>query len=164
MATITAGTGATINATTIEGQIWQLIHFIQNGERGNSESERFTGKKTDTFVMEGEFTIPGGLIYTPATGLFALAAAPYLSSLTFAPGSPLGTIKGATLAQYFIDAVSYAVAWQNNNSKNNNSLTNITLDFDYNTQLYSGTFKLPYNTALSANGSVVETAAEWLLT
>lgn len=49
MATITAGTGATINATTIEGQLWQLVHLINSAEKGLSP-QRISTTKSDDFI------------------------------------------------------------------------------------------------------------------
>lgn len=165
MATITPGTGSTINATTIEGQLWQLVHLYQNAERADTEStNRFESTKDDSFVMDGKFTIPGNLIWTPATGVFADVATPYLPNTTFNAGNPLGTIKSTTLSQYFIDVILYIITWQNNGSKNTQTLTNVTCTFNTNTRVYSGTFQLPYVTTIGAGGIISESATEWLLT
>lgn len=165
MAVITPGTGSTINATTIEGQLWQLIHLYQNAERIDAEqANRFESTKDDTFVMEGKFTIPGNLIWTPATGTFTDATIPYLPNTAFNAGNPLGTIKSTTLSQYFIDVVLYIITWQNNGSKNTQTLTNVTCSFNSNTRIYSGVFRLPYVTTIGANGIISESATEWLLT
>lgn len=165
MATITAGTASTINATTIEGQLWQLIHLYQNAERIDTESvNRFESLKDDSFVMDGKFTIPGNLIWTPATGVFTDVTIPYLPSTIFNGGTPLETIKSTTLSQYFIDVIMYIIAWQNNGSKNPQALTNITCAFNLNTRIYSGTFNLPYVTTIGTAGQIIESATEWLLT
>ncbi|MEG3842591.1 hypothetical protein [Microcoleus sp. herbarium14] len=165
MAVITPGTGSTINATTIEGQLWQLIHLYQNAERSSAESvSRFESTKDDTFVMKGSFSIPGSLVYASATGVFTDVAIPYLPATTFTAGSPLGTIKSTTLSQYFLDCIMYVIVWQNNGAKNTQALTNITCKFDLNTRVYTGTFSLPYVTTISTNGAITETATEWLLT
>ena len=163
MATVTAGTNATVNATTIEGQLWQLVHLINSAEKGLAV-QRFNVSKNDDFILEGNFTIPGQVVYTSSTGVFSDSASPYLSTLTFNPGSPTGTIKATTLSQYFIDVVSYIVHWQNQPAKNPNSLTNCTLSFDYNSLEYSGRIILPYSSSMGTNGSIIETATEWLIT
>lgn len=165
MATITPGTGSTINATTIEGQLWQLIHLYQNAERIDAAStNRIEFTKDDRFIMSGSFTIPGALIYVPATGVFTEVATPYLPNTLFTAGSPLGTIKATTLSQYFIDVIMYLVVWQNNGNKNTQGLKNITCKFDYNAAEFSGTFNLPYTTTIGAGGIISESAIEWLLT
>ena len=163
MATVTAGTGATINATTIEGQLWQLAHLINSAEKGLAV-QRFNISKNDDFILEGDFTIPGQVIYTSSTGIFSDSAIPYLSTLAFNPGSPTGTMKATILSQYFIDVVNYIIHWQNQPTKNPNNLTNCTLTFDYNSLEYAGKIILPYSSSMGANGSIVETATEWLTT
>lgn len=163
MATITAGTGATINATTIEGQLFQLLHLINNAERG-LEPQRFSITKTDDYILEADFKIPGKVTFTPATGVFAESAEPYLPALAFTPGSPAGTIKSATLSQYFIDVVLYVILWQNTTAKNPNTLRNVTMTFNYNSNEYAGNVVLPFSSVLGTNGSVTEQATEWLLT
>lgn len=165
MATITPGTDATINATTIEGQLWQLVHYIQSAELTETTStDRIQSSKDDSFVMTGNFTIPGSFAYSPITGNFSLSATPYMPAIPFTVGTIPGTIKGATLTQYFIDVISYIVAWQNNPLKNTQALSRITLAFNYNKQEYSGTFNLPFTSTIGVLGSVSEQATEWLLT
>jgi hypothetical protein len=165
MAVITPGTGSTINASTIEGQLWQLIHLYQNAERVDTESaNRFESTKDDSFIMTGAFSIPGNLVWIPATGTFVESAIPYLPATIFNAGNPLGTIKATTLSQYFIDCILYTIAWQNNGTKNTQALANIKCKFDMNTRTYSGTFSLPYITVVGAGGIISESATEWLLT
>ncbi|MEG4485265.1 hypothetical protein [Microcoleus sp. D2_18a_B4] len=163
MATITPGTGSTINATTIEGQLWQLVHLINSAEKGLT-TQRFNVTKSDEQVLEGDFTIPGAVTYDSSTGIFSASAAPYLPTLTFIIGSPPGTIKATFLSQYFIDTVNYIIYLQNQSAKNPNNLTNCTLSFDYNSLEYAGRIVLPYSVGMGTNGSIVETATEWLLT
>ena len=163
MAQVTAGTNETANATTIEGKLFQLVHLINSAEKGLAVQKlRIT--KSDDLILEGDFTIPGTVTYNNSTGIFSVAAAPYLSTLPFSSGEPVGTIKATTLAQYFIDVVSYIVHWQKQQSKNPNSFTNCTLTFDYNSLEYVGRIILPYTSALGQNGSIIETATEWLTT
>jgi hypothetical protein len=165
MATITPGTGSTINATTIEGQLWQLIHLYQNAERvDTSSTNRIESSKDDTFNMSGTFKLPGQLTFNSTSGIFTEAAIPYLPATPFLPGSPLGTIKATTLSQYFIDVIMYLITWQNNGLKNTQGLKNIACKFDYNTMEFSGTFNLPYVVTIGAGGITSESAVEWLLT
>lgn len=163
MAIVTAGASATINATTIEGQLFQLVHLINSAEKGLA-AQRFNISKNDDFILEGDFTIPGQVAYTPSTGIFSDSASPYLSTLTFSAGSPVGTIKATTLSQYFIDVVNYIIHWQNQPTQNPNNLTNCTLTFDYNSLEYAGRIVLPYSSTMGTNGSIIETATEWLTT
>lgn len=166
MAIITAGTGATITATTIEGQLFQLIHWINNAEAiAGGDANNFSLSKDDEYILTASFTLKGQFIYTPASGIYAESSIPYLPNATFNPGSPLGTgtIKGTTFAQYFIDAMSYALVWQNNLIKNPQKLTGVQMSFDFQTLTFAGSLSLPYVTTFSTAG-IVETATEWLLT
>jgi len=163
MATVTAGTNETVNATTIEGKLFQLTHLINSAEKGLAV-QRLNITKSDELILEGNFTIPGTVTYNASTGIFSDAAAPYLPTLTFSAGSPVGTIKATTLSQYFIDVISYIVHWQNQSAKNPNNLTNCTLSFDYNSLEYVGRIILPYSSTLGQSGSIVEVATEWLIT
>jgi hypothetical protein len=163
MAIVTPGTNETINATTIEGKLFQIVHLINSAEKG-LDTQKLNITKSDDLILEGDFTIPGAVTYTAATGLFSIAAAPYLPTIPFTPGSPTGTIKGAILSQYFVDVISYIVHWQNQPAKNPNSLTNCTLSFNYNSLEYVGRIILPYTSTLGVNGSIIETATEWLTT
>ncbi|MEG3936273.1 MULTISPECIES: hypothetical protein [unclassified Microcoleus] len=162
MATVTPGYNSTINATTIEGQLWQLVHLINSAEKGLT-AQKLNITKSDEQILEGDFTMPGTVTFEEYSGIFTDKAAPYLSTLTFEPGSG-GTIKGTTLSQYFIDVVQYIVYWQNQSAKNPNNLTNCTLKFDYNSLEYSGSITLPYTSVIGVNGTITETATEWLLT
>lgn len=164
MATITAGTGGTITSTTIEGQLFQLVHWINNAEQvAGGDNNKFSLNKDDAGIMTSSFTLSGQFLYTPASGTFAESAIPYLSTTVFNAGNPLGTIKGTTFAQYFVDCMSYAIVWQNNLTKNQNKLIGVQMNFDYQTLTFTGSLSLPYITILSANG-ITETASEWLLT
>lgn len=163
MAKVTPGTGETVNADTIEGKLFQLCHLINSAEKG-LDTQKLNITKTDDLILEGDFTIPGTLTHNASTGIFTIAAGTYLPTLSFSAGDPAGTIKGTSLSQYFIDVVSYIVHWQKQSSKNPNSLINCTLNFDYNSLEYVGRIILPYTSILGQNGTVVETATEWLIT
>jgi hypothetical protein len=163
VATVTAGTNETANATTIEGKLFQMVHLINSAEKGLA-AQKFNITKSDELILEGDFTIPGTVTYNTSTGIFSVAAAPYLPTLPFSAGSPVGTIKATILSQYFIDVISYIVHWQNQPSKNPNILTNCTLSFNYNSLEYVGRIILPYTSTLGQNGSIIETATEWLIT
>ncbi len=163
MATITPGTGGTINATTIEGQVWQLLHLIQNGER-STEEERFTFAKDDTFIMTGNWSLPATFTRDIVTGLFTDTAAPYQpGGIVFTPGTN-PTIKGLSLSQYFLDCIKYVMIWQNSGVKNPQTLKRFSLIFNADNLEYSGTFQIPYTAVLGAGGGISESATEWLIT
>ncbi|MEG4058552.1 MULTISPECIES: hypothetical protein [unclassified Microcoleus] len=165
MAVIVSGTDETFTGTKLEDKLWQAIHHIQNGEKLITDStERFNVSKDDTFNLTGDFTLPGALVWNESTATFKEEATPYLSSLAFTPGSPSGTFKATTLSQYFIDLIKYCIMKQNLQATTPAGLKNVTLEFDYNLLLFSGTFKLPYTVELSADGAIIERAVEWIVT
>jgi hypothetical protein len=106
MAIVTAGVKETANATTIEGKLFQMAHLINSAEKGLAV-QKLNVTKTDDLILEADFTMPGTVTYNTSMGTFSVAAAPYLPTLSFSAGSPVGTIKGTTLSQYFIDVISY---------------------------------------------------------
>jgi len=155
MATITPGTGATINASTIEGQLFQLLHFINNAEAiAGGDFNNFSLEKSEDGILTSAFSLSGQYLYIPATGTYTESATLYLASAIFLPGNPSGNIKGATLAQYFIDAISYALVWQKNVVKNPQKVTGVQMSFDFSTCTYSGNLSLPYATSLGTNGTI----------
>ena len=164
MATITAGTSATFTSPIAERQLFDAIHYWQNAERNSTEEERFTSNKDDTFRLTGTFKLPGKLTFNPTTGLFAVTAEPYLPTTTFSAGSPVGTIKGATFAQYFVDLCQYIILWQMTTGKNPNSQYNLNMTYNYSAATFNGEFNIPYTTAIQPGGGVLETATEWLTT
>ncbi|WP_341730868.1 hypothetical protein [Microcoleus sp. EPA2] len=165
MATVTPGTGSTINATTIEGQLFQLLHLINASEAAvGSGDNKFSLDKSEEGILTSTFTLPGQIVYTPATGVFVESPLPYLTTVTFSAGSPVGTIKSTTFSAYFIECCLYLLTWQRNGAKNPQKVTGITLDFDWTEATYSGSLSLPYATVLGNNGAISESATEWLLT
>lgn len=164
MATIIPGVEATINASTIEGQLFQLVHFINNAESvAGGDFNKFSLTKGEDGILTSDFALDGQLIYDNTIGKATENAVPYLASTIFTPGTTPGTIKGATLAQYFIDACLYMVVWQRNSIKNPQKITAATLKFDYSTATYTGNLSLPYSVTIG-NGGIVESAIEVFLT
>jgi hypothetical protein len=165
MAVITAGTAGTINATTIEGQLFQLVHWINSVEAlAGGDSNKFSLSKGDNGLLDSGFTLDGQLTYNSVTGIFTESPMPYLSSAIFLPGTILGTIKGASFSEYFINACLYALVWQRNIAKNTQRVIGVNLDFNYETSVFSGKLSLPYTSTIDTGGVISESAIEWLLT
>jgi hypothetical protein len=163
MADITPGSGGTFSATSIEKTLFQAIHFIQVAEKSATEEERFSASKDDTFRMKGSFTLPGKLNRDNVTGVFTVTAEPYLPAVQFSAGTG-GTIKGSTFSQFFVDVCQFIIFNQRIEAKNPNSQYNVSMIFDYSANKFSGEFDIPYTTSLSANGAIIETATDWLVT
>ena len=50
MATVTAGTNETANATTIEGKLFQVVHLINSAEKGLAV-QRLNITKSDDLIL-----------------------------------------------------------------------------------------------------------------
>lgn len=161
MAAITAPLGGTTNATTIEGQIWQLAHWADSAERLLTTESLFSLTK-DAFVGTCEFRLPSLLSFDNLTGVFALSAGVYVPA-TFTPGTG-GTIKATSFSQFFLDTVFYLVNWQAQLAKNPQGIKNVSLTLDPVSKEWNGTIKMPYISVIGEAGSVTETATEWLAT
>jgi hypothetical protein len=161
MAVITPPSGGTTNATTIEGQIWQLAHWADSAERLLTTASLFTLTK-DSFVGKCEFKLPSLLSFNASTGLFTMTADVY-SPGVFTPGTG-GTIKATTFAQFFLDTVLYMVNWQGQQVKNPQGIRYVALSLNPVSKEWTGTVDMPYISALGTSGGVIETATEWLAT
>lgn len=167
MAIITPGVGATISASTAEGQAFQLMQWWQMQEENLTinplQQEYFTGiKNTDTgnVFFEGTWKIP--VTFVPAA-LFTLVPGTLYSGLTFTPGTTPGTFTGATPTAYTLQVLLWLVNRESNSTYNPDGFFNTTAKYDANAGIYEGTFKLPYTTSLLPNGGTQDVARAYLL-
>jgi|AGSF01.1.fsa_nt_gi hypothetical protein len=163
MAIVTPGTGATITASTIEGQLFQLVHFINNAEAVSAIYNTFSLSKGEDGTMESAFSLTGTFSIALDGSSFLELPSPYLTTVPFTPGTTIGTIKGDILSEYFINACKYALVLQRNAAKNPQKITGIELTFDFTSATYAGKISLPYASSIGVNGSISEIATEWLL-
>jgi hypothetical protein len=163
MAIVTPGTGATITASTIEGQLFQLVHFINSAEAVSALYNTFSLSKGEDGTMESTFSLAGTFSIASDSSSFLELPSPYLTTVPFTPGATIGTIKGSILSEYFVNACKHALVLQRNAVKNPQKITGIELAFDFTSATYSGKLSLPYSTSISANGAISEIAIEWLL-
>ena len=167
MAIITAGVGATILATTAEGQAFQLLQWWQMQEENLTinplQQEYFTGtKNTDTNnkFFEGSWKIPA--TFTAVAPLILVPGILY-QGMVFTPGTTPGTFTGATPTAYALQVMLWLINRQSNSQFNPDKFQNITGNYDANAGLYEGTFKLPYTTSLLPNGGTQDVARAYLL-
>lgn len=167
MATITPGTGATIAATTAEGQAFQIFQWWQMQEENLQinplEQEYFVGNKnTDTGnkFFEGTWKIP--VTFVPGSSLI-LTAVDLYSLAPFTPGTPLGTFVGSTAAAYTLHLIFWLISRQKNSAYNPDQFDYISAKYDAKTGFCEGTFNLPYTTSLLANGATQDMARPYLL-
>ena len=167
MATIAPPTGGTIQATTIEGQLFQLIHWIEIHEKNSAEDTRFTFNKTENANLEGNFTLPALFIRNGGDRTFSLSAGTYPNApiVPFNGGSAPGFLPSTTtnFAQYFLWTFQYALCWQQNRTKNPENKDYLKMSLNLTELNWEGEFFLPYTYTLLAGGGIQETATEWLL-
>lgn len=167
MAIITPGVGATIAATTAEGQAFQLLQWWQMQEENLAINplgqEYFTGtKNTDTGnkFFEGAWKIPA--TFTALAPLTLIPGTLY-QGLTFTPGTTPGTFTGATPTAYTLQLLLWLVSRELNSQFNPDKFNNTTAKYDAVAGIYEGTFKLPYITSLLPNGGTQDVARVYLL-
>lgn len=163
MTTITAGGGATIAATTIEGQFIQLIEYFQTLEAdGGNTTNFFAGTyDSDTLIFTGNFQVPVkfsdplnlSFVGDPDTGNFP--------SGTFTPGTG-GTFTASSAINYFIQVVCRLMSLQNDLAKNPQRIQNVTATLNLNRNLLTGSFTVPYVKSATPTGISIS-AATYLL-
>ena len=164
MTAITAGQGATISASTAEGQVFQLIQWWQlqeiNGAINPLEQEFFTGSKnTDTNFFEGTWKLPIAFV---ADSPAQLSATQIYQNLIFNPGTG-GTIGGETAEKYTLELMLLIMNKQKDGDINRDKNIYITGDVNLNEGMVEGNFKIPFTTTLLANGGTQDVAREYLI-
>lgn len=162
MAIITTGVGATITASTIEGQLFQLVHFINTAETVSAIYNTFSLLKGENGIMESTFSLNGTFSIATDGNSFLELPSPYLATVTFSPGTG-GTIKGDTLSEYFVNCCKHALVLQRSAAKNPQKVMGVELSFDFTSATYAGKLSLPYASSIGVNGAISEIAIEWLL-
>lgn len=147
MATITPGTGATLTASTVEGQLWQWIMFMQRAEGNLSintlAENRITGSlDIDSGLFTGNWSLP--CTSTPELdGSRKIVANDYLTGLSFTPGNPVGSFVSPSWGNYGLELILHIIDLINLTSPTNRT-PNVTASYNANTRVYSGAFRLPF--------------------
>jgi hypothetical protein len=163
MANITAGSGATVGSTTLEGQFLQLIEYFQSLEASAGNTTNFFSGSydSDTLIFTGNFQVP--IKFSDPLNLNFVGdpdAANFPAGI-FTPGTN-GTFTAALAIDYFIQVVCRIIALQNDLSKNPQRLQNMTATANLNRYLLTGSFTVPYTKQTTPTGiSIV--AATYLL-
>lgn len=168
MATIQTGSGETFKTTTAEGRLIECICFIRQQEldtaKNPNEQNAVIGDfSIGTFEFSGTFNIPCTAQLT-TTGSISIVAAPYLSGVTFNPGSGTPSFKSSTVEGYLLEVVTYIQALEANTTKNPQGLNNVTGNYNSDTGIYSGTFAIPITLLIGSSGEASFAAQEYLLT
>jgi hypothetical protein len=164
MTIITAGNGATIAATTVEGQFLQLIEYFQTLEAsGGNTTNFFAGTyDSDTLIFTGNFQIP--VKFSDPLNLLSFVGDPDVGnfpSSTFTPGTG-GTFTATSAINYFIQVVCRLMSLQNDLAKNPQRIQNVTAVLNLNRNLLTGNFAVPYLKSATPTGISIS-AATYLL-
>ena len=160
---INAGNDATIGATTREGQFLQLIEYFRSLESSNSNTTNFLAGSydSDTLIFSGNFQIPVkfndplNLVFVGDTDVASFPSG------TFTRGTG-GTFTAPLAINYFAQVVSRLISLQNDLSKNPHKNENITAMLNFNRNLLTGNFSLPYTKQATSTGISIN-AATYLL-
>jgi len=163
MTSVIAGGGATIAATTLEGQFLQLIEYFQTLEAsGGNTTNFFAGTyDSDTLIFTGNFQVPvkfSDPLNLSFTGDPDVASFP---SGTFTPGTG-GTFTATLAINYFIQVVCRLMSLQNDLAKNPQKNQNVTATLNLNRNLLTGSFTVPYVKSTTPTGISIS-AASYLL-
>lgn len=160
MTNITVGSGATIAATTVEGQFLQLIEYFQSLEAtaGNTTNFFAGTYDSDTLIFTGNFQVP--IKFNDPLNLTFIGDpdAANFPSGTFTPGTN-GTFTAPLAINYFIQVVCRLMSLQNDLAKNPQKNQNVTATANLNRNLLSGSFTVPYTKQSTATGISISAAA-----
>jgi hypothetical protein len=159
MTAIIPGSGASISAATLEGQLLELAVFLKIAEQSpskNPNSRNFIGItfNLSTLIASITFSLPA----SPGVN----SATPYLQNTGFTPGSG-GTFLSANPEAYFMELVTALQINEANTAKNPALANNVSAVYDSDEQLFDGTATLPIEVSLQLDGSIKTIADEYLL-
>ncbi|GAA6621583.1 hypothetical protein [Scytonema sp. NUACC26] len=166
MTTIIPGNNGTLKTTTVEGQLLELMAFLQVKEVDTtvnpSGKDYIQGNfNFNTFAFNGTFNIPVTQTIG-SNGELTLVAKEYLVTSGFDPGSS-GTFKSTNPAQYLIEIITYIQTRENDPTKNLSGNSIVTASIDTDAMTYSGTVNnLPVLMTIDGNGNTVFSAKEYL--
>ena len=166
MAPVTPSEGGTFSGDTAEKIVFQALVWWglqeENKALNPNGEEYFTGSKntdTDNKFFEGTWKIPA--VFTPKP--LTITAGVIYQNLIFVPGTG-GTFTGPTAESYTLEVLLWLIRRQNDTSNYNpDKFEYITGQYDANSNMWEGNFKLPYQTILLSNGGTQDIARAYLL-
>jgi hypothetical protein len=166
MTAIIPGSGASISAATLEGQLLELAVFLKIAEQSpskNPNSRNFIGItfNLSTLIASITFSLPASPGVN-SSGQLLTTATPYLQNTGFTPGSG-GTFLSANPEAYFMELVTALQINEANTAKNPALANNVSAVYDSDEQLFDGTATLPIEVSLQLDGSIKTIADEYLL-
>lgn len=166
MASIQPGTGGTFKTSTVEGRLIEVVTFlrlqemdsVKNPDDRNSVIGDFSINSSE---FSGSYSLACSQAIT-AEGGISIVATPYLTGVTFAPGSGSPTFKSTTVEAYLLEVITYIQFLESVTSKNPQGLNQVTGTYNADTGVYSGTFAIPCSVAIGSNGDCNFSAQEYL--
>lgn len=166
MTVITAGSNSTLKTGTVEGQLLELLTFLQLKETDTvvnpSGRDYIQGSYNfNTLTFNGTFNIPVTQTISNS-GELTLVAKEYLVNSGFEPGSG-GTFKSTNPAQYLIEVLTFIQSKESDPTKNLSGNEIITASIDTDALTYAGSINaLPVTMTIDSTGNTVFTAKEYL--
>jgi len=167
MATITPGTGATIQASKAESQLFHALMLLQEVEANatynpNRTDAVQTSFNDNTQTFTARFEIPCELRLVD--GISGFSGKNYLPNYTaFTAGSSSGDFKSTNLPAYAVEVISYCQILENTTASNPTNKNFINATFDSDKQSFTGTVTLPYTRTIDASGDLRISIPEYLL-
>lgn len=168
MATIQTGSGETFKTTIAEGRLIEAACFLKVQEleptKNPIERNSVLGEfSISSMEFSGTYNLICSQVLTPSGGI-SIVATPYLTGVSFSPGSGSPTFKSTTPEAYLLEVITYLQSLEATAAKNPNGLNQISGTYNADTGVYSGNFVIPLSIAFDASGSIDFTAREYLLT
>jgi hypothetical protein len=165
MTQTTPGTGATLKANTIEGQLLELVTFLKLAEQTpakNPNSRNFIGIviNSGTLIANISFSIPA----TPginSSGQLITTATTYLQNTGFTPGTG-GTFLSTSPEAYLLELITSLQINEANTTKNPAQANNVSATYSSDELLFEGSASLPIEISLQPDGSIKLIADEYL--
>jgi hypothetical protein len=166
MSQVTPGSGATLKADSLEGQLLELASFLKKAEQTpaqNPNARNFIGITCNfsTLVASITFSLPASPGIN-SSGQLITTATPYLQNTGFTAGSG-GTFLSPTPEGYFLELIVSLQISEANSAKNPTLVNNISAIYDTDEQLFDGTAALPFVFSSQTDGSVALVPEEYLL-
>jgi hypothetical protein len=163
MATITVGSGSTLKSSTAEGQVMELLTFLQKKEKELSAEDKVQiTYNLNSFTFSASFSIPATQAIN-SSGQLVISASEYMTGLTFVTGSG-GTFKSSTSTQYLIELISYLQLKEQDLTKNTANENRVSGQYDIDDKLFTGTVNLGVTAEIDSVGKILISAVEYLLT
>ena len=166
MVAITPGSSGTFVSSTAEARLLEAVCFLQLQEADTTKNPTGRNGVSGSFDLEnktfsGTYSFPVGMAIA-SNGSVQLTATPYLSAVTFSPGTGSPTFVSTTPEAYLLEVLTFLQAKEANSTSNPNGLNYVTGSYNADSGLYQGGFSLPCSFALGTGGKLEITASPYL--